>query len=1109
MNDISKLRFLLHVSDFHLSDQEEMLKNAKEALHTLCEKFKSEKIKVDYLVHTGDVIDSSDIYQVVADSFSISSEFYKKNDKGKVEFLRTKYEAEATEEDIKKFNEALYRRIAQRFKFAQEVMSEFISELNISFGNVVICCGNHDVIRPLEKNKVKICCTTSTDAKWEYDSEDKVISTFKPFEDFLDNLGAANSAKRCGKTGQVSYCFLGNVRVLILNTNWRNPDDQKPGYYCVNCERVREAIEQIATVPEKSQSPHIILAHKPIYEICEKARLSYKRYIRTPFMSELHKFSGESGKYLCGDKHTRSIIGSFIHDIPHYIGGEPLSIPQKHTESEVEYNLLEVSGADIGMERKIHLSCDDSSNWICSIRPQDAVVSKVFNLCKGYIIKNSFEIIAESKHFSSWESICQEIYSWQPEEREGWYRNLTSLYRAICKYRKNGSVDIPIDCDNIFSFISQNICSQIGTSSSKNILNIRGEYSSGKSTFLGLLFIVLLYQYSAGNLDFIPAYFNLESNAMIPQISSEDSYNSAVKRAFAEFSNDIQSIATKEHQSVCYIIDGLDEQDCWSYRTEDSVGRGLLDVLSQYDKAWYIMSFSQHRLPRFKNTMPIRKYKDSSDILYFNPIDVREKGATDPRFVSFVGAFLKLKKRHTPVKSTEKGSPNEIGDAEVENVCDIIRGFRRLTITPGFMYEHYNYITEKGLQHDVLMHGTSSVKEIYKYYIDRQDEVCAKRLGYNYVNYAPVMAYLFTFKGYTFERFKYLRENSVFNHRHTLKPICDNYNRVYPTFLFIKKHKDAREYLIAVHYNRELRYYAEHPNEEIEGDSILNEFITRNISVQVRKMWTDTNKFVIMCEQLLQRKALSNCVQSMLIYCLAHLQIYAPIRDQLFEKLWKRGIETLNLQRGESDSGEDINKLYKSGWEITGGNSREKLDSFLNLSLKHSMLIFEHMASTNSIELVTSIIKMKEFQKYNRQYQMLYYDDLSIQGEDKKRQLDPENDIVYKGFDFHNCFNYLYVKLSSHQNYPLREFDMFTMGDLIQSRIMCRYLDGINESPNTFFYRTESSGRALDVLEKAIYIFEDYLSKYEGDKECNFYKYFARVRQELETEYSSRKNSET
>jgi len=111
------------------------------------------------------------------------------------------------------------------------------------------------------------------------------------------------------------------------------------------------------------------------------------------------------------------------------------------------------------------------------------------------------------------------------------------------------------------------------------------------------------------------------------------------------------------------------------------------------------------------------------------------------------------------------------------------------------------------------------------------------------LKYAPIMAYLFAYKGYTYEKFKHLSEDNDYENKHLFRPIYENFDKVYNTFLFIQKYKDAREYLIALHYNRELRYYAEHPNKNIDEGSILNEFISRNISVIIRKLWSDTNKF--------------------------------------------------------------------------------------------------------------------------------------------------------------------------------------------------------------------------------------------------------------------------
>ena len=209
------------------------------------------------------------------------------------------------------------------------------------------------------------------------------------------------------------------------------------------------------------------------------------------------------------------------------------------------------------------------------------------------------------------------------------------------------------------------------------------------------------------------------------------------------------------------------------------------------------------------------------------------------------------------------------------------------------------------------------------------------------------MAYLFSYKGYTYERFKLLREDHTLNRNHPLNQICKHFDKIYHTFLFIKKHKDAREYLIALHYNRELRYYVENPTESIDPNSILYEFMTRNIAVMIRKLWTDTNKFIIACEILLQRDELPACMQSMLVYCLAHLRMYDPIRDRLRKQLQDYGKNFLSKK--------DCNN-----WIVNKVDSVDKLNQFITLSLKHSMETFRLIDSNNSIELVNMLLKDEE-----------------------------------------------------------------------------------------------------------------------------------------------------
>lgn len=1111
MNDTNSLRFLLHVSDFHLTDNKSAREYAEGALKNLAQKLQDKGIKVDYLIHTGDVIDSSDVFERVASELPFCSAFFKdepdEHNPGSTiqKFDSDLFKKMASSEQKQEFDKHVRELVELRFGLATGIIQDFISDLNVAVGNVVICSGNHDVLRPFSIVDDSITCTQNGGDDWEYKCPQEVEDTFQPFESFLNSLYVANSQHRSKQDTPVTYCKLGNINVLMFNTNWINHKNQRPGYYCIRCDKVQSTLDKLISKADICGALNLVLAHKPIYEICERPRLPYKRYVETKFMSNLQKFIGDNGIYLCGDKHTRSIVRSSFHDIHHYIGGEPLLIPKAEKEAEVEYNLLEISSCKIGMERKIHLKYNHDSKWYCEIRPQDTVVSNLYKSSRKYISEHSLEIISRSKPFYTWDSLYQVILSWSSEERSKWISSVDDLFKAICKYRNYGSEDKPIDKENIFRYVLSRIQKKMENNKFNNVLNLRGEYDSGKSTFLGLLYIYLLYQYSIGEIDFIPAYFSLENNEMFAKIEAHSSYFHTAKLAFESFVKEIQIIADKEHQPVCYIIDGLDEQDSWSYSTEDSIGRGLLDVLATCRNTWYIMAFSQHRLPCFKNTMPVRKYNDTSDIMYFNPVDVRERDSKDRRFTSFIGSFLRLMRSLPESPESERvrkelgmvrrPDPPEINEEFVESVCSLVRKFRRLTIGPGFMYQNFNYIAATNYLNGTLQYEDTSVTDIYKYYIDRQDEVCLSKLGYGFVDYAPAMAYLFAYKGYTYERFMYLHEDSNPHYQHVLESIYANRDKIYRTFTLIKKDSDVREYLIALHYNKELRYYAEHPQAEIAEISILNEFITRNISVLVRKLWSDTNKFVIACNQLLRREDLSNYMLSMLIYCLAHMQMYKPIRDSLREKLRKKAEETL-LKQYEKERLKDI------PWEISGRDNTEKLKCFVDLSLLHTLIIYSLEDSEDSLALAKAMflesrpndedsennendinkisgIISNGFCRYNRQYQMVYYGDLFINGEDRQRPLNPSDDVVGKGFDFHNCFNYLLVKLNSGDRYPLREFDMYTMLDIISSRLtdVEQHCSKVVTPGNTFFFREAFRDRANRVLVDARNIVNHYIDE--------------------------------
>ncbi|RKJ42452.1 hypothetical protein D7Y09_16120 [bacterium 1XD42-1] len=745
--------YILQVSDFHIS--EESKASAQNALKAVTDKINEMNINIRYLIHTGDIINSKDISQ-------------------KIE------EMHGGELKNEEYDDYLDEIIEQRFRIAEEIIGEFKNNLDVMQKNIVICCGNHDKVRYK---------TRKADA-------------FKPFQKFLKNI--------CSHTDLTDIYKLDDLNVLVLNTNIS--DDKK--ITCVDCENLKKILSvelqeeqsswfytygENATVLEEESKVNLIVAHQPLYDICEQIRLPYGSETQTTdFLSALQDFINGNGIYLCGDKHTSSIAASYIHDIPHYFCGHPFVFEKSNffsdcvhkdlvpsQKSEIDYNLIEIRDGKTGQVRKIHLVKKEDDSWKCQVHPIDMVVSNLYEKSRKYIVKNSFALLANqsSARYNSWDNL-----SWRnlfnrldtgitaTELKE-----ISGFYGLFCRLKGNLNETIEWnDKTNIFYQLCQIVtqCMHDGKYfNMQNIINIRGDYSSGKSTFLGLFYIYLLYRYSYGKIDYIPAYFNIENDDILNKIQAGSTYASAVKQTFFSFVEEVEKIAQGEHTSVCYIIDGLDEQDIWSESSQDSIGRVALDILAETNNSKYIMSFCQNRLARFKNTMSAIKYYEKSYVMYFNTISVKEKEVKNSNFVQFVKYIIYSNQKECDVKGN-KNNEKEVLERDASfcepKECLAIRKLRRLSINPGFIYHNYQYLKE--------CKEDDSVNMVYMRYIDQQHQICLDTLGYNFVHYAPAMAYLFTYEGYTYERFKAISPSTTV---YWEQRILEYSHKIYRTFIFI------------------------------------------------------------------------------------------------------------------------------------------------------------------------------------------------------------------------------------------------------------------------------------------------------------------------------------
>ena len=177
--------FILHVSDFHITEKTQ--KNASLALATLIDKLKEMDISISYLIHTGDVINSSDI----------KARIEKEHKEGLTD---SQYDAHLREITKK------------RFDIAYKIMDKFIKDLDVQQKHIVICCGNHDKCR-FKAKKTK-------------------AMAFEPFQDFIRKIGCHDEL--------TAFYDLDDLNVLVLNTNVA---DSKEKVTCIDCENLRNVLD--------------------------------------------------------------------------------------------------------------------------------------------------------------------------------------------------------------------------------------------------------------------------------------------------------------------------------------------------------------------------------------------------------------------------------------------------------------------------------------------------------------------------------------------------------------------------------------------------------------------------------------------------------------------------------------------------------------------------------------------------------------------------------------------------------------------------------------------------------------------------------------------------
>lgn len=202
-------------------------------------------------------------------------------------------------------------------------------------------------------------------------------------------------------------------------------------------------------------------------------------------------------------------------------------------------------------------------------------------------------------------------------------------------------------------------------------------------------------------------------------------------------------------------------------------------------------------------------------------------------------------------------------------------------------------------------------------------------------------AYLLAFRGYTYQYI--LNDN-------TMKELT------YGDFLKIRNNPEVTKFLIARHYLQELKYYA-FCDESIDEESILNCFISRDISVIIRLLIEDLGIQAQVFKDVVSKH--SNDMQayftSFLMYLLGHNKKYKGLD----------AIKTNNL------------KLHDE-------------NKFLDNCLLRSKELAEIVSADDdgqrlkSNEYILKLMSDESYRLFNRIYQLWYYEDIKDPVEGKR-----------------------------------------------------------------------------------------------------------------------------
>ena len=496
--------------------------------------------------------------------------------------------------------EAWDSEATKAFELAKAYFLYIKEELEVNNDNIIVCCGNHDTNR-------NISCTDRIDCSMR-----EICTCNKRFQQF-DKFCKDLNLKNCSSNAY--FKPIDDFNFFVVNTNVI--DDKRSGL-CVDCNSVEKLFEDNKkllrkNLQENKKNHNVFVAHSPQADFCEFFKFGY---LENNYKSKFEEISKYFDCFFVGDKHSVNVTGS------EFIMGAPLS------ESQITYGIYEFNDNLQMVYKKIRYN---AGSW--TIHESDDVMNEILKESINELKQSGINLLYGFKNVDMEDAIKNYLQN-KSNFRWNYMDEMFKSYITLQKPRIGRSgEEIKID-GNIVDYIIR----LVNESSGRYPIILRGMPKIGKSLFLTVVYIGMMYGYLNNIFNYIPIYFDMDSH-----IKNNEGNDEILKEIVERSLKRGKELSKKYNKPICYIFDGMRQhiygKDCIEEYLHRNIGQYISFDDSEFENKIIYSIDTDVGLNEYETQ--IHKSKKAEYLLYFNPIMVNKQHSNE-KFIQFINSFAKL-----------------------------------------------------------------------------------------------------------------------------------------------------------------------------------------------------------------------------------------------------------------------------------------------------------------------------------------------------------------------------------------------------------------------------------------------------------------------------------